>query len=950
MATPIPFLPDTDILILGGSSGAVEAAVAARNAGARVFLATAWTYPGEDVCATLRSWLDADQRPATALAESLFGAALASGSVPAPTQVKRGLEQALVQAGANYLYMSAPVYLLRDSAGKVAGAVLANRSGYQAVRAKVVVDATERAAAARLTGAAFRPFVPGEYPVRWRVLGVGAAEFPAGAVTELPGVAKIEDRECRAVEHRLNVLLPDLSPASWARMHTQAATRTWNAKQLTGADRPDLRLADRLVSRVPQQEWHGAAAFDLAATQCGAEPVFVLGPLADVSDAVAEALARPCNLMALGQRLGQHAAAVAAKTAPAAAAPAVDYRGLAPVSGVEVCRRDRYFRYAGAPGLDLDLNRLPVLGNYDVVVVGGGTAGAPAGIAAARAGAKTLIVETLAGLGGVGTEGRICSYYHGNRVGFTAEIGRGLAELGQDPKFGPTANSWNPEVRRQWYLREALAAGAEVWFGVLTVAAAVAGNKVSGIVVATPCGYGLLLAKEVVDASGNADVAAAAGAKVVNVEKEHLAVQGTGLSPSIPGRHYTNTDHTFVDDTDVIDVTRAFTLARQKFRGAFDLSQIVNSRQRQQIVGDYTLDPLDFLAHRSFPDTITTARSNFDSHGFTIHPVFMAKAPDKESIDAHVPYRCLLPAGLEGVLVTGLGVSCHRDALPVVRMQPDVQNQGYAAGRAAALAALQALPLRGIDIKALQRHLVEIGILAAEVPAQEDSFPLPRVELEKAVAEGLDEYLGLAVIFAHPEPCRELLRQALASATTPERRVRCAHLLGLLRDDAGVAVLAAAVDAQGWDKGWNYTGMSQFGFSLSPLDSQLVALGRTGNRLAQPALLRKLKSLAPEQEFSHCRALALAFEALPGPAAAPEFARVLAPLAGNSRSSVQQGLANLPDDGCDTSERNRELKELYLARGLYACGDHQGLAERVLRAYAQDYHGHYARHARAILG
>ena len=57
-----------------------------------------------------------------------------------------------------------------------------------------------------------------------------------------------------------------------------------------------------------------------------------------------------------------------------------------------------------------------------------GTGGAPAGIAAARRGAKTLVVEYLHGLGGVGTLGLISKYYHGYREGFTAEIDRGLAE------------------------------------------------------------------------------------------------------------------------------------------------------------------------------------------------------------------------------------------------------------------------------------------------------------------------------------------------------------------------------------------------------------------------------------------------------------------------------------------------------------------------------------------
>ena len=50
-------------------------------------------------------------------------------------------------------------------------------------------------------------------------------------------------------------------------------------------------------------------------------------------------------------------------------------------------------------------------------------------------------------------------------------------------------------------------------------------------------------------------------------------------------------------------------------------------------------------------------------------------------------YRLTDIVGLDGILVSGIGISAQRDAQPLVRMQPDVQNQGYAAGVAAAMAA-----------------------------------------------------------------------------------------------------------------------------------------------------------------------------------------------------------------------------------------------------------------------
>ena len=105
------------------------------------------------------------------------------------------------------------------------------------------------------------------------------------------------------------------------------------------------------------------------------------------------------------------------------------------------------------------------------------------------------------------------------------------------------------------------------------------------------------------------------------------------------------------------------------------------------------------------------------------------------------PYRCMLPRGLEGILVIGLGISMQRDASAMVRMQKDMHNQGYAAGLAATMAVESGCPPNEIDVRALQQQLVEIGNLPESVLADRDSFPLSDETVCAAVEDMVDEEL-----------------------------------------------------------------------------------------------------------------------------------------------------------------------------------------------------------------
>jgi hypothetical protein len=177
-----------------------------------------------------------------------------------------------------------------------------------------------------------------------------------------------------------------------------------------------------------------------------------------------------------------------------------------------------------------------------------------------------------------------------------------------------------------------------------------------------------------------------------------------------------------------------------------------------------------------------------------------------------------------------------------------------------------------------------------------------------------------------------------------------AHILGMLGDAAGAEDLLGDVAAASWDKGWDFRGMGQYGASVSPLDSRIIALGRTRDKRALPVLLEKAKTLDGTLAFSHHRAVALALEAQRDREAAPVLAAVLAkPGVSGYATPVEAVGVDAKGQVPRASDRNLALRELALARALARCGDHNGAAAKILRSYEQDVRGHFARHAAALL-
>lgn len=162
---------------------------------------------------------------------------------------------------------------------------------------------------------------------------------------------------------------------------------------------------------------------------------------------------------------------------------------------------------------------IPVYGEYDVVVVGGGMAGVGAALAAGRAGCKTILVENTSGLGGLATMGLV-NIPLDFLSGLGTELFDRLTELN-----GLRKRNSNPETHKLVFDRMIREAGVELLLVTPLVDTIVEGNTVKGIIIHTKEGRKAVFGKRFVDASGDSDLVYFAGGEVeVGREKDHMSM------------------------------------------------------------------------------------------------------------------------------------------------------------------------------------------------------------------------------------------------------------------------------------------------------------------------------------------------------------------------------------------------------------------------------------------
>ncbi|MFV0590067.1 MAG: FAD-dependent oxidoreductase [Draconibacterium sp.] len=937
----IPLEKSVDVLIIGGSVPAVAAAVEASKNGARVFLVAPRLYLGEDLCATLRLQIKPERELKTKLEQEIFGDKLITN----PLKVKAMLNKALLDANVEFVFASFVSDLLWTTDKKPAGVVICNRSGRQAVTAKTIIDATNNGWIAQMAGAQMKT---------WDKESV---EFERTIL--LPGE---NDNSPKYEVKKLTIPMPDLSFPSFAMAEQLARQQTYNKEQLRAAESLFFVPPCPVICQNNQEQWTSTPGLDSDYFQVkDFENLFVLSGMAGFPRTLADSLLRPGALCEAAIMVGRKSAEIAADTQQ----PSGLYFKTNPVNNSKGDIGELLTGFRPVHDTPASVTQpetgLPVLANYDVVVVGGGTSGAPAAIAAGRMGMKVLVVEYQEGLGGVGTLGLIGKPWHGRNVGFAKEV--------PFPKN-------NIEPKMEWYRSEIKKTGGDIWLGVLGSGAYVEDGHVKGAVVATSEGRGVIRANVVIDGTGNADVAIAAGADYMygEIENGNIALQGTGLPSRNPTGNYVNTDYLLVDETDMVDVWRTLISVQQtkNKENIYDVGSLIQNRERRRIVGEYKLSYLDQVMERTFPDVIVFSGSDYDSHGYPSSPYFALLPHDtvswKQNHPApggtcYTPYRCLIPKKLDGIIVTGLGISMHRDASAMVRMQLDLANQGYAAGIAASLAISSGNELRAIDIKELQRILIAKGNLPDSVLNLGDSFPLSNKTIRQAVIDygkatnPTEAGKPLAIILTHKETALQEVKKAY-KVSEGKQKLQYARLLGVCGEKEGIETLLAEIGKfSGWDEKIFQGFMADYAHLPTPTDGIIWALGNTQDKRVLPALIKLTEQLDSGVTLSHHRALALALEKLGDPSAAKPLAELLAKpgMQGYAMLNLEDAMTDLENDGRGKNnksplpKRTKALREIILARALYNCGDYNNVGRKILELYEHDMRGLFAIHATNVL-
>jgi hypothetical protein len=413
----------------------------------------------------------------------------------------------------------------------------------------------------------------------------------------------------------------------------------------------------------------------------------------------------------------------------------------------------------------------PVKGKTDVLVVGGGPAGIGAAIAAARLGVDVLLVERYGCLGGMATGGLIGLRFHCFRPKYIYKLGEKLIQgiplevVERATRMGaaiPLEGSWidgewieegypdsvcDPEALKGLFVDMVEETKAKILLHSWAVDAVVEDGVVRGAVFESKSGRFAVLAKVVVDATGDADIAAYAGAPFetsptvtdaspyqwlktavtfvgllggIDVERvnslaedgeqlekvrkrcreQGLTFNGKPIPETVHGEVYRNVNFNNRSAIDVDDLTFVEIEGRKRLCKELEkLRSLIPGYERaylqttasqtgvrasRRIIGEYVLNEEDYFKGKNRKFKDLVVRCAVD-----------------------IPYRCLIPRAVENLLVAGRCISTTFRMLDSFRTMVPCMALGQAAGAAAALSILNETTPRALDVELLRETLIE---------------------------------------------------------------------------------------------------------------------------------------------------------------------------------------------------------------------------------------------------
>ena len=356
--------------------------------------------------------------------------------------------------------------------------------------------------------------------------------------------------------------------------------------------------------------------------------------------------------------------------------------------------------------------------------------------------------------------------FHALSQGLFKEICDNLQANGALSDEIPTA--FHEEYLKLILVRMAIKAGVNLLFHAMLTNVEREGSRINHITVTTKAGTENLAARAFIDATGDADLAWLSHCpyrcgresdnlcqpmtlcfRVVNVDIEKFHKFRPKINPlyaefrkqgkvrnvretvllfdtMIPGMvHFNSTRVVKLNPLDPWDKTKAEIEAREQMIELFEFmkaevdgfqsAQLLSTameigvRESRMIDGEYVLNSDDLVSCRRFEDSIALGNYDIDIHNpegvGTSHYFF----PDGQYYT--IPYRSLVPKGIDNLLVAGRCISATHEAQASIRIMPIVCCLGEAAGTAAALALQTNATNKSLHIQTLQNELIKQGAL-----------------------------------------------------------------------------------------------------------------------------------------------------------------------------------------------------------------------------------------------